>query len=226
MSPRPYVVLSVASSLDGYIDDAGDTRLVLSNEEDLDRVDGVRAEADAILVGAHTVRSDDPRLLVRSPQRRQSRLEAGRKENPTKVAVTSRGDLDPTARFFTTGTCDKLVYTAAGPAADRLRDTLDGLATVVEAGEPVDLSLVLADLSARGIERLLVEGGTRILTQFLDAGAADELHLVYAPVFLGDPEAPRLPHPGPATAGLLRLAETRTMGDVVLLRYVIGRDDD
>ncbi|MBA0124179.1 dihydrofolate reductase family protein [Haloechinothrix sp. YIM 98757] len=226
MSPRPYVVLSAASSLDGYIDDTGDTRLVLSNEEDLDRVDGVRAEADAILVGAHTVRSDDPRLLVRSPQRRQRRLEAGRQENPTKVTVTSSGDLDPTARFFTTGACDKLVYTAAGPEADRLRDTLGGLATVVEAGEPVDLSLVLADLSARGIERLLVEGGTRILTQFLDTGAADELHLVYAPMFLGDPGAPRLPEPGPTATGLLRLAETRTMGDAVLLRYVIGRDDD
>ena len=67
---RPYVLLSCAASIDGYIDDASEQRLLLSNEEDLDRVDAVRASCDAILVGAGTVRRDDPRLLVRSPSRR------------------------------------------------------------------------------------------------------------------------------------------------------------
>ena len=62
---RPYVLLSCATSIDGYIDDASEQRLLLSNDEDLDRVDAVRASCDAILVGAGTVRRDDPRLLVR-----------------------------------------------------------------------------------------------------------------------------------------------------------------
>ncbi|MGH8574222.1 MAG: RibD family protein, partial [Gammaproteobacteria bacterium] len=66
MISRPYVLLSVAVSVDGYIDDATDTRLLLSNEADVDRVDEVRASCDAILVGANTIRRDDPRLLVRS----------------------------------------------------------------------------------------------------------------------------------------------------------------
>src|SRR5438552_176240 len=71
---RPYVVLSCAMSVDGYLDDATDRRLILSNEADLDRVDGVRADSDAILVGANTIRRDNPRLLVRSPAPRAPRF--------------------------------------------------------------------------------------------------------------------------------------------------------
>jgi len=64
---RPYVLLSCAMSIDGHIDDNGPERLLLSNAEDFDRVDEVRASCDAIMVGAGTVRRDNPRLLIRSP---------------------------------------------------------------------------------------------------------------------------------------------------------------
>ena len=66
MAERPYTVLSWAMSLDGYLDDGSGQRLVLSNAADLDRVDAVRAGCDAILVGAGTVRADNPRLVVRA----------------------------------------------------------------------------------------------------------------------------------------------------------------
>ena len=84
---RPYVLLSCATSIDGYIDDASDQRLLLSNDDDLDRVDAVRASCDAILVGAGTVRRDDPRLLVRSADRRAERVACGRPASPTKVML-------------------------------------------------------------------------------------------------------------------------------------------
>ena len=71
MAERPYVLLSVATSINGYIDDATGARLMLSNEADLDRVDEVRSGCDAILVGAGTIRRDDPALLVRSARRRR-----------------------------------------------------------------------------------------------------------------------------------------------------------
>ncbi|MFD7311008.1 RibD family protein [Promicromonospora sp. NPDC059942] len=113
MTSRPYVVLSVAASLDGYIDDATPERLLLSNDEDFDRVDSVRAGVDAILVGASTIRADDPRLMVRSEDRRAKRLADGQPESPVKVTITASGEIDPEAKFFTTGDIDKIAYTTA-----------------------------------------------------------------------------------------------------------------
>src|SRR5690606_9923803 len=103
---RPFVLLSVAVSVDGYLDDTAAERLLLSNEADFDRVDELRAWSDAILVGAETVRRDNPRLLVNSESRRRSRVAAGRPEFPRKVTVTASGDLDPRARFWQYGTAE------------------------------------------------------------------------------------------------------------------------
>ncbi|MDI2128331.1 RibD family protein [Yinghuangia seranimata] len=224
MPDRPYVLLSFAASLDGYIDDASDRRLMVSNDADLDRVDEVRAGCDAILVGAATVRGDNPRLLVRSERRRAERVADGRPDSPLKVVLTGGGDLDPASAFFTAGTCGKVVYCAAG-GVDRAEQRLGAVADVVDAGEPLDLERVLADLHARGVRRLMVEGGGRVHTWFLTAGLVDEIHAVVAPFFVGDPAAPRFVGPGGFPYGpdrRMRLAETRRIGDVVLLRYLLG----
>ena len=103
MPLRPYVLLSCATSADGYLDDASPRRLILSGPADLDRVDEVRAGCDAILVGAGTIRADDPRLLVRDPRRRALRAARGRAEHPARVTLTASGDLDPGARVFAPG---------------------------------------------------------------------------------------------------------------------------
>jgi len=212
---RPYVLLSVATSLDGHIDDAGPERLILSNAEDLDRVDAERAAADAILVGAATIAADDPRLLVRSADRRAERLARGRPASPIKVAITRSGrGLDPSAQFFTMGDGEKLVYAlAAAPAVADLQRRLAGLATVVAAP---DLPSVLADLAARGVARLMVEGGTRTTTAFLTAGLVDELQVVVAPLVVGDPAAPRL---AAAAVDRMELVDLRRVGDCALLVY-------
>jgi 5-amino-6-(5-phosphoribosylamino)uracil reductase len=120
-------------SADGYLDDARPARLVLSSAADADRVDCVRAGADAILVGAGTVRSDNPRLLVRSRARREARAARGQPPNPAKVTLTATGNLDPAARFFTDGDGDKFVYCASGAFA-AATSRLAGLATVIDAG--------------------------------------------------------------------------------------------
>lgn len=222
MTPRPYILLSVAASVDGYIDDASDTRLLLSNDADLDRVDEVRASCDAILVGANTIRRDDPRLLIRSAQRQQLRQLRGLPPHPAKVTLTSRGELDPSARFFTTGNIEKLVY-APTSVVNTLHQRLGSAASVVDAGEPLGLGTVLADLVDRKIERLMVEGGTRIHTLFLTSGTVDEIHLVIAPFFVGDVDAPRFVGAGyfPQHSGhRMMLAEARQIGDAVLLRYL------
>ena len=221
---RPYTVLSCSMSLDGYLDGASDRRLILSNAADLDRVDAVRAESDAILVGAATVRNDNPRLLVRNPRRVADRVASGRPPTPAKVTVTARAQLCADLDFFGTGVTEKLVF-CASPAVDAARDNLGCCATVVDAGTDVDMSWVSEDLHRRGVRRLLVEGGGSVLTQFLAGALADELHLVVAPFFVGDPRAHRFVGEGRFPWNPDRrasLAEVRRIDDVVLLRYALS----
>ena len=212
MAERPQVLLSVATSIDGYIDDATGTRLMLSNEADLDRVDEVRSGCDAMLAGAGTIRRD-----------------RGWPASPVKVTLTGSGELDPAARFFTAhpvgyDEVSRLIY-VPDPIADQARARFGAVATVVSAGDPIGLEAVLGDLAARGIRRLMVEGGAMVHAEFLAAGLADELHLVIAPLFVGDPAAPRFGHNGicpSVPAGRVRLAGASQIGDVVLLRYLLS----
>jgi 5-amino-6-(5-phosphoribosylamino)uracil reductase len=214
------VLLSAAVSLDGALDDRSPRRLILSGPEDLDAVDELRAGCDAILVGAGTVRTDDPRLLVRSERRRTDRVSRGLPPSPVRVVLTRSGELDPDAAVFA-----------------------DGPAPLLLGG---DLPDVLAELADRGVRRLLVEGGAGVLTALLSTGLADELRLAVAPVFVGDPAAPRLLGPpvpadavgdsGPGAAagaadplaapgafggGRRRLLGVRAVGDTAVLRYAL-----
>jgi 5-amino-6-(5-phosphoribosylamino)uracil reductase len=206
-------------------------------------VDGERALADAIMVGAGTIRRDDPRLLIRSPERRAARAARGQPGDPAGVTLTAGGDLDPGARFFSARRgAARLVY-CPGPLAAVLAGRLGGSAEVIGAGQPgqviggggpvqviglgerVRLADVLADLARRGVGRLMVEGGAGLGREFLAGGLVDELDLVVAPFFVGDPAAPRFAGPadyphGPGQPMILARAER--LGDVVLLRYLLG----
>jgi 5-amino-6-(5-phosphoribosylamino)uracil reductase len=223
MAERPYTLLSCSVSLDGYLGDQT-PRLALSNEADFDRVDEVRASCDAIMVGAVTVRTDNPRLLVRSPARREQRAARGLAPSPMKITVTSRGDLDAESNFFTAGEAQKLVYTSRARVADARR-RLGPVATVVDGGRRVRMRRIGEDLADRGVGRLMVEGGGVVHTQFLADDLVDELQLVVAPFFIGDSRAPRFVSDGrfPWNAGRrAKLAGVRQIGDVVLLRYALS----
>jgi 5-amino-6-(5-phosphoribosylamino)uracil reductase len=224
MRDRPYTLLSCGMSIDGYLGSATPRRLELSNQADFDRVDAVRASCDAILVGATTVRTDNPRLLVRSKVRRDERMARGLAPSPIKVTVTERVELDAGADFFTAGDAEKLVYCASA-RVDDARSRLGPVATVVDGGEPVQMRRVSEDLGARGVRRLMVEGGGKVHTQFLTDNLADELQLVVAPFFVGDSRAPRFVSDGRFPWNPDRratLAGVQQIGDVVLLRYALS----
>src|SRR5262245_60871666 len=229
MPERPYTLLSCSVSLDGYLGDQT-PRLALSNDADFDRVDAVRASCDAIMVGAATVRTDNPRLLVRSQERRERRRALGLAASPMKITVTERVDLDARSNFFTTGEAEKLVYTST-PRVPDARALFGPVATVVDCGRNVRMRRLSEDLADRGVGRLMVEGGGIVHTQFLSDDLVDELQLVVAPFFVGDSRAPRFVSDGhfPWNAGRrAKLAEVRQIGDVVLLRYALSprfRDD-
>jgi riboflavin-specific deaminase-like protein len=242
LPPRPYVLLSCATSADGYLDDASPRRLILSGPADLDRVDEVRAGCDAIMVGAQTVRKDNPRLLIRDPRRRARRAARGLPEHPARVTLTGTGDLDPRANFFAPG-APRLVYCATR-ALSRAQATLGESAVLIDAGDPVSLNIILQDLSERSVARLLVEGGAQLLGEFLAQDLADEFHQAIAPFFLAPPNpntTPRLNLPAPAPhlnlptpaspdtpvspsgpSNPMTLAEAGRVEEMVLLRYLLG----
>ncbi len=210
-------------SLDGYLDDASEQRLVLSGAADLDRVDELRARSDAILVGAGTVRADNPRLLLRSGERRSARVARGAPPDPLRVVVSGSGNLDPAARLFSSGPARPLIYVSSGRVTGA-RAALGGVAEVADGDEPVDLTRVLTDLAQRGVGRLMVEGGTSVLTEFLAGGLADELHLAIAPFFVGDSRAPRFTGDGrfPWSASHpARLINAGRAGEVAVLTYTL-----
>jgi 5-amino-6-(5-phosphoribosylamino)uracil reductase len=141
-----------------------------------------------------------------------------------KVTVTGRAELDPCANFFATGDSEKLVYCVSARVA-QARDRLGKVATVIDGGQPLHMQRMSEDLCVRGVQRLMVEGGGTVHTQFLTAGLADELHLVVAPFFVGDSRARRFVSDGLFPWNPDRratLAEVRRIDDVVLLRYALS----
>jgi 5-amino-6-(5-phosphoribosylamino)uracil reductase len=141
-----------------------------------------------------------------------------------KVTLTEHADLDTGARFFTAGDSDKLVYCPTGTVEDA-RTRLGRVATVIDGGRRVDVRSVSEDLYSRGVRRLMVEGGGSVHTQFLTADLADELHLVVAPFFVGDPRGRRFVGDGRFPWNPDRradLVDVHRLGDVVLLRYALS----
>ena len=169
------VTLSAAVTADGFLDDNSPRRLIISTPEDWAEVYRLRAAHDAILVGAETLRRDDPSLLVRDEEVRARRRERGLPPDIAKVTLTGTGELSPGLRFFTEGEAERYVF------SPHKIDSLQRIATVISTGEPITAKLIVTQLEKRGVERLMVEGGAEVLRMFLDEGMADTLRLAVNP---------------------------------------------
>ncbi len=169
------VILSAAVTADGYMDDNTSDRLVISTAGDWAAVHALRASCDAIMVGAETLRRDNPSLGLRDEGARSRRVAEGLRPDITKVTVTASGNLDAGLRFFTAGDADRVVFST------RPLPELEGAAEVVVMPGGITPAALVTALERRGIRRLMVEGGARILHMFLDSGLADEFRLAVNP---------------------------------------------
>ena len=170
------VILSAAVTADGYLDDNGPGRLVISTPGDWAAVLRLRAGCDAILVGAETVRRDNPALSLRDDAERARRAARGLRPDLSKAVVTRSGRLDPSLRFFTEGDADRYVFSPYDIPE------LEAVATVISSeGAPVTAVRIVTELEKRGIRRLLVEGGAQTLGLFLGEGLADEVRYAVNP---------------------------------------------
>lgn len=225
----------MAMSADGKVDDVGRRGARISGARDTARVDRLRADADAVMVGGHTLLAEDPRLTVRDPALVEARRRAGRSAQPAKVAVVSQIDapggvdaLPAESRFLGDGGGRVLVHTTrrSGAAGIAWLES-HGAEVTVHESHRVALPTMLEALAGTGIERLLVEGGGTLVAAFLADDLVDELHLAVAPFILGGEDAPT-PVEGPGLArdeaiGLELLEATPDADGGVVLRFRVGQ---
>jgi 2,5-diamino-6-(ribosylamino)-4(3H)-pyrimidinone 5'-phosphate reductase len=215
---RPEIFVNCAVSLDGRLAYAGGRRARISGPEDLARVQWLRADVDAILVGVGTVLLDDPSLRVHWEM-----IDRPVGKDPARVVVDSNGRTPPTARVL-----DGSAPTVFAVSTTCQRTFPAGV-DVVRAGAPrVDLGAVFAELGRRGVRKLLVEGGAEILASVLRSDLWDRLTVYVAPVAIGGPTAPPMlggPDSADGTATVpLRFVGAEPTDDGVLLTYRPARN--
>ncbi|MFQ5838450.1 MAG: 2,5-diamino-6-(ribosylamino)-4(3H)-pyrimidinone 5'-phosphate reductase [Thermoplasmata archaeon] len=208
MKARPYVILNMASTIDGRIALRGKKPIKLSSEDDFARVHRLRSECQAVLVGVETVLADDPKLTVKEEVAQNSR-------NPLRIVLDSQGRL-PDDSAVLDGSAQTLVVTS-----EECTRTFPG-AEVLRCGVgKVDLHRLLLILGKRGIEKLLVEGGGTVAWSFLKEGLVDVFQVYMTPAVMGDTMAPSLFTGAVATTDgdliRMRLQEVEVLGDGVLL---------
>lgn len=186
---RPFVVAQLGQSLDGRVATAAGESRWINRDAALDHLHRLRACVDAVVVGVGTVLADDPMLNVRRV--------AGR--DPARVVIDPGGRLPAGARCLSPDGARRIVVRACDEGAPAGVEVIR-LAAATRVMSPTS---IVAALFERGVRKLLIEGGARTVSQFIDAGAVDRLHVLVAPVILGSGRT------GLDLAPIDRLAEAR-----------------
>jgi riboflavin-specific deaminase-like protein len=213
---RPFVYVAMISTVDGRA--ALDGRsAALGDEADLEMLLELRTLADAVLIGTGTLRAEGYDRLVRSPERRARRREAGMDDDPLAVLVTRGFEIPWEAGLFQAPEQPVLVCTGAEGVAPDVPAPVE----VVHLGQPT-LTALLAELRSRGVRSLLCEAGPTLHGALHREGLVDELFLTVAPVLTGDPNEPSIVTGGrlPETVDL-RLEWALSHGSELFLRYAV-----
>ncbi|MFA5614279.1 MAG: 2,5-diamino-6-(ribosylamino)-4(3H)-pyrimidinone 5'-phosphate reductase [Methanoculleus sp.] len=224
---RPFVFINIAMSADGKISTRERRQVRISGTEDFSRVDRIKAESDAIMVGIGTVLADDPSLTVKSPELRAERVAAGRDEHPIRIVVDSRGRTPPDADILHKGAGRRIIAVSRAAPRERVEALAEHADVIVTGNETVDLAMLLADLHHRGVRRLMVEGGGTLIWTLFEQGLADELQTFIGNMIIGGADAPT---PADGRGFLreedfarLRIIEITQLDDGLLLRWSVEK---
>lgn len=172
---RPYVVAQLGQSLDGRIATPTGCSKYISGSGALDFLHQLRASVDAVVVGIGTVLADDPLLNVR-------RVKGC---NPARVIIDPNGRLPENAKCLTEdGTAVYVVRSG--------RNYDSGRAQVIflpYEAQTIDPNTIINALFQQGLRRILIEGGSQTISNFITAGAIDRLYVLVAPIILGSGQA-------------------------------------
>ncbi|MFB6165959.1 MAG: 2,5-diamino-6-(ribosylamino)-4(3H)-pyrimidinone 5'-phosphate reductase [Haloarculaceae archaeon] len=215
------VVVNAAMSADGKLSSRERTQIEISGPADFERVDRLRAESDAVMVGVGTVLADDPSLTVDDPDRRAEREAAGEPANPARVVADSRVRTPPDARVLDDEALTYLLVSQAAPT-DFVEQMEAAGATVIATGEErVEPTTALAKLEGEGIDQLMVEGGGELIFSLFEADLVDELSVFVGPRIIGGRDAPTLADGDGFTEDFpqLSLRDVERLDEGVLLRW-------
>ena len=195
--------INVAMTADGKIDTFERRGATISSQRDKERVDRLRASADAVMVGGRTLLDENPKLTVKSAELRAEREARGLAPNPVKVGIVSNVDLRPDSDFLNAGPARVVIFTTLQTSKEQLEFLrARGVEVFVHDTERVDLPGALSTLKEIDINHLMVEGGATLNFELLRLGLVDELTAYVAPLVLGGESAPTLA----AGPGLVRSA--------------------
>jgi len=221
------VLAIVATTIDGFIGHSFNERLKLSSEEDLTAVMKLRAECDAILIGAETIRKDDSTLITRDKNLIEQRQQQSKCKDPIKVTLTRTGKISLQSNFIKIGECEKIVYTT-NEIETAIENELSKVVTLIKFdNNNLTANQIVEDLQQRGVETLIVEGGTQILTMFFAENLVDELRLSVVPFFVGDETAPRFTNSGQFLfdrSNRMNLVNVEQLGDTAVMNYKLKTD--
>ncbi len=186
-----HVLVNAAMSADGKLSSRRREQVSISGEEDFARVDRLRAESNAILVGIGTVLADDPSLVRHDRQRRRS-VHGADANPPARVVVDSRCRTPPDAAILDDDPTTYVLTTEAAPDTRRAAIETAGGTVIVAGAKRVDLADALDALEARGIARLMVEGGGEVIFSLIEAGLVDALSVYVGSLVIGGRNAPTL----------------------------------
>lgn len=187
---RPFIFINSAMSADGKLSTKERKQVRISGKLDFGRVDDLRAQADAIMVGIGTVLSDDPSLTVKSPERKAARKTAGKSENPVRIIVDSAARTPLDADIFKKGEGIRIIAVSNAAPAENV-EKLEKKALVIKTGtNKVDLSELAGNLKEIGINTLMVEGGATLNWGMLSAGLVDEIYTFVGNLIIGGATSP------------------------------------
>lgn len=187
---KPFIFINSAMSADGKLSTKERKQVRISGKLDFERVDELRAQADAIMVGIGTVLSDDPSLTIKSPERRAARKVSGKSENPARIVVDSAARTPLNADIFKKGEGVRIIAVSSTAPAEKV-EKLEKKALVIRTGtDKVDLVELAGKLKEMGINTLMVEGGATLIWGMLSAGLVDEIYTFIGNLIIGGATAP------------------------------------